>query len=102
MDTFGLSMGEVLVVLLVAVIVFGGRLPQTARKFGHALSEFKRGMREEMRKVEDGIRRDEPPPAWRRPPGETKADAPAPDVPGEAKADAPAQDVPGDPTRPGP
>lgn len=102
MDTFGLSMGEVLVVVLVAVIVFGGRLPETARKLGHALSEFKRGMREEMRKVEDGIRRDEPPAAWRRPPGEAKTDAPAPDVPGETKADAPAQDVPLDPTRPGP
>jgi len=104
-------MGEVLVVLLVAVLVFGGRLPETARKFGHALSEFKRGMREEMRKVEEGIRRDEPPPAWRRPPGtgEAKADTPAQDLPGdptpgtgEAKADAPAQDVPGGPTRPGP
>ncbi len=65
---FDMSMGEVLVVLLVALLVFGGRLPDTARKLGSVLSEFKRGMREEMRKVEDGIRRDEPPPEWRPPP----------------------------------
>jgi TatA/E family protein of Tat protein translocase len=71
-----MSMGEIFVVLLVALLVFGGRLPDTARKLGSTLSEFKRGMREEMRKVEDGIRKDEPPPAWRPPPGDAKAGAP--------------------------
>jgi len=64
---FDLSMGEILVVLFVALLVFGGKLPETARKLGSALSEFKRGMREEMRKVEQGIRVDEPPPDWRSP-----------------------------------
>jgi hypothetical protein len=29
-------------------------------------------MREEMRKVEDGIRRDEPPPDWRPPKGDAE------------------------------
>jgi len=58
---FDLSMGEILVVLFVALLVFGGKLPETARKFGTALAEFKRGMREELRKVEDGARNDEPP-----------------------------------------
>jgi len=70
-----MSMGEILVVLLVALLVFGGKLPDTARKLGATLSEFKRGMREEMRKVEDGIR-DEPPPAWRPPRGDAKAGGP--------------------------
>jgi sec-independent protein translocase protein TatA len=59
---FDLSMGEFLVILLVALLVFGGKLPDTARKVGHALSEFKRGMREELRKVEEGVRTDNPPP----------------------------------------
>jgi len=36
-----MSMGEILVVLLVALLVFGGRLPDTARKLAAALSEFK-------------------------------------------------------------
>jgi sec-independent protein translocase protein TatA len=67
---FDLSMGEILVVLFVALLVFGGKLPETAKKFGKALSEFKRGMREEMRKVEEGTRGDAPPPNWRPPPGD--------------------------------
>jgi sec-independent protein translocase protein TatA len=60
-------MGELLVLLLVAVLVFGGRLPEVARKFGSAISEFKRGMRDEMRKVEDQMRPEEPRQEWRRP-----------------------------------
>ena len=39
---FDLSMGEILVVLVVALLVFGGRLPDAARKIGSAISEFKR------------------------------------------------------------
>jgi len=67
---FDMSMGEILVILLVALIVFGGRLPDTARKLGSAFSEFKRGLREEMRKVEEGTRRDEPPKDWHPAPGD--------------------------------
>lgn len=78
-----MSMGEIFVVLLVALLVFGGRLPDAAKKLGASLSEFKRGMREEMRKVEDGIRKDEPPPAWRPPPAPPEAPAPSePSPPG--------------------
>ena len=65
---FDLSMGEILVVLFVALLVFGGKLPEMAKKMGLAMSEFKRGMREEMRKVELGIRTDEKPPEFRPPP----------------------------------
>jgi len=43
---FDLGMGEILVVLFVALLVLGGRLPDAARKLGNALAEFKRGMRE--------------------------------------------------------
>jgi sec-independent protein translocase protein TatA len=60
-------MGEFLVILLVALLVFGGKLPETARKVGGALSEFKRGMREELRKVEEGVRTDSATPEWRPP-----------------------------------
>jgi TatA/E family protein of Tat protein translocase len=74
---FDLSMGEVLLVLFVALLVFGGKLPDTARKVGSALSEFKRGMREELRKVEDGVRHDAPPPEWRPPKIEPPAGPPA-------------------------
>ena len=78
-----MSMGEIFVVLLVSLLVFGGRLPDAARKLGATLSEFKRGMREEMRKVEEGIRPDAPPPAWRPPPAPPKEPAPSePSPPG--------------------
>jgi sec-independent protein translocase protein TatA len=63
-----MSIGEILVILLVAVLVFGGRLPDAARKLGHVISEFKRGMREEMRRVEQELRPEEPAQEWRRPP----------------------------------
>ena len=59
-------MGEVLVVLFVALLVFGGKLPDAARKLGSALSEFKRGMNEEMRRLDDGLRSSPPPaPEWK-------------------------------------
>jgi sec-independent protein translocase protein TatA len=76
-----LSIPEILVVLLVAVLVFGGKLPDAARKFGSAISEFKRGMREELRKVEQGVRSDEPPADWRPPPDPNQQAAAAQDVP---------------------
>ncbi len=49
---FNLGTGELFVFGIVALLVFGGNLPQVARKAGSILSEFRRGMREEMRKVE--------------------------------------------------
>ncbi len=42
---FNLGMGEILVVLVVALLVFGGRLPQVGRSLGRGLSEFRRGLK---------------------------------------------------------
>jgi len=55
---FDLSFGELLVVGIVALLLFGGRLPEVARKAGRAFAEFRRGMREEARKLEREL--DEP------------------------------------------
>ncbi len=38
-------MGEVVVVLVIALLVFGGRLPKVARSVGLALVEFKEGLK---------------------------------------------------------
>lgn len=75
---FDLSMGEILVVLVVALLVFGGKLPSAARKLGATLSEFKRGMNEELRRL------DEPPPRDPAPPPEWRAEAEARKDPAES------------------
>ena len=43
---FGISPMEMLIVGVVAVILFGSRLPSVARSLGKSLTEFKKGMRE--------------------------------------------------------
>lgn len=53
-----LGLGEVLVILVVALLVFGGKLPQVGRSLGRGLSEFRKGLRGEK----------EPPPAALPPP----------------------------------
>jgi sec-independent protein translocase protein TatA len=69
---FNLGTGELFVLGIVALLVFGGNLPQVARKAGNILSEFRRGMREEMRKVErmtqESEPEPEPPKEWAPPP----------------------------------
>ncbi len=72
---FNLSPAEIGVILLVALLFFGGRLPEVARKAGRTLSEFRRGMSEEARKIERDVREAErateekPPEGWTPPPG---------------------------------
>ena len=41
---FGLSQFELLIVGIVAVLLFGNRLPSVARSAGKSLTEFKRGL----------------------------------------------------------
>jgi sec-independent protein translocase protein TatA len=41
---FGLSMQELVIVGVVAVLLFGKRLPEVARSIGHTYREFKRGL----------------------------------------------------------
>lgn len=81
---FDLSFGEVFVILIVALLVFGGRLPEVARKVGGVISEFKRGMRDEMRRVERDMQIGESR-EWERP-------APPPPPPPAAADDEPSPD----------
>ena len=41
---FNLGIGELFVLAIVAILVFGGQLPEVARKVGRGISEFKSGM----------------------------------------------------------
>jgi sec-independent protein translocase protein TatA len=44
---FGLGAQELLVILLVVLVLFGGaRLPELARSLGRSVREFKRGVEE--------------------------------------------------------
>ncbi len=41
---FGVSPTEMLLVMLVALLLYGGELPKVARSWGKSLAEFKKGM----------------------------------------------------------
>jgi sec-independent protein translocase protein TatA len=44
---FGFGMGELLVVLVIVLVVFGaGRLPEVMGSFGKGIQQFKRGLKE--------------------------------------------------------
>lgn len=43
---FGLGHGELMVILIVALLLFGTRLPAVARSLGQSFRSFKRGLQE--------------------------------------------------------
>jgi sec-independent protein translocase protein TatA len=54
---FNLGPMEMLVILLIALLLFGSRLPSAMRSLGKSVSEFKKGLREgedELRAAEKG------------------------------------------------
>jgi sec-independent protein translocase protein TatA len=56
MAWFGLPGGsEWIIILLVALLLFGRRLPEIARNMGKSLTEFKKGLREAQETKDDII-----------------------------------------------
>lgn len=50
---FGIGTQELLIVCIVALLLFGNRLPSVMRSLGSGISEFKKGMNE----VQNDLRR---------------------------------------------
>ena len=67
---FNLGLGEMVLFALVAILLFGGELPQVARKVGRGFTEFKRGMSQHMDEIRSDldVNLDDPPADWEPPP----------------------------------
>ena len=50
---FGIGTHELLIIGVIAILLFGTRLPKVARSFGQSVTEFKKGMKEIRDDVED-------------------------------------------------
>jgi sec-independent protein translocase protein TatA len=52
---FGIGTGEMFIFGIIAVILFGGRLPSVARSLGKSIVEFKKGMADLENEVKTSV-----------------------------------------------
>jgi sec-independent protein translocase protein TatA len=59
---------HILLILVVALLLFGNRLPEVARSMGRAINEFKRGVRDVKDDVDEAVEDADKPKAKLKPP----------------------------------
>jgi sec-independent protein translocase protein TatA len=99
---FGLGPGEMMVVGLIALLLFGKRLPEVARSLGKGVTEFKKGLHgleEEL--DQSGSHRELPHSTETQVPRAPKFEPPT-SPPTEARSDPPSSEPPAAPTQPPP
>lgn len=52
---FGIGHSELLIIGIVALLLFGSRLPQVARSLGKSLTEFKKGIQGVQDELNDAV-----------------------------------------------
>jgi sec-independent protein translocase protein TatA len=50
---FNVGTMELMIILLVALLMFGGRLPEVARSLGKSVNQFKRGLKDVEQEMSD-------------------------------------------------
>ena len=70
---FGMGVGELLIFGVIAVLLFGKRLPEVARSFGQSYHQFRRGLQDVQSEM-DRVIHAPPPPRQYLPYGDEKTE----------------------------
>ena len=82
-----LSPWHLLLIGIVAILLFGNRLPEVARSLGRSVNEFKRGLKDVKDNFDEAVERDDAPREKLAPPAEKTEAKPVGQAPEKEPAD---------------